>query len=260
MASDIISRSDAKAKGLARYFTGKPCKHGHVAFRRTINGVCCVCLLAIEKRHRESHREAFRAKWRKATLGARKRDPEKVRLKANNWSRANRTKEAERQRRWRHENPEKYHASEKRRRDASPEKIRLKNKRYKTANADRLAPIAIVRMKQWRGKNPERARIIGRKARQHWRARLLASPGSYTQQQVQSLLETQKWLCATPRCATSLRDKKELDHIIALARGGSNDIANLQWLCPRCNRKKNDKSPEEWALICARMFPIPDPP
>ena len=27
----IISHAEAKAQGLKRYFTGKPCKHGHVA-------------------------------------------------------------------------------------------------------------------------------------------------------------------------------------------------------------------------------------
>lgn len=39
----IVSRAAAKSEGLLRYFTGSPCKHGHVAERLTINGSCCTC-------------------------------------------------------------------------------------------------------------------------------------------------------------------------------------------------------------------------
>ncbi len=39
----VISRSEARALGLNRYFTGKPCKWGHVAERR-IEGKCVECV------------------------------------------------------------------------------------------------------------------------------------------------------------------------------------------------------------------------
>jgi hypothetical protein len=39
---EIISRKDAIAAGLSRYFTGEPCKHGHMAERR-LSGHCIPC-------------------------------------------------------------------------------------------------------------------------------------------------------------------------------------------------------------------------
>lgn len=36
------NRADAKAQGVRHYFTGKPCKHGHIALRET-KGSCVEC-------------------------------------------------------------------------------------------------------------------------------------------------------------------------------------------------------------------------
>lgn len=255
MASEIISRSDAKAKGLSRYFTGKTCKNFHIELRITANGCCIGCVRETEGRSRKNNREKHQAKWRKASSDARKRNPEKIKSQSSCWSKNNRDKENAKKLRWRKANPEKNSDMERRYREAHPETLRTKNKIYKTLNAERLSPLNIARTKRWQAENPERAKANARKGRQHRRARILGSGGSYTEQEIQQLLEKQEWLCATVQCRASLRLSKELDHKIALARGGSNDITNLQWLCPRCNRKKQAKSPEEWALVCERIFP-----
>ena len=39
----IISRKEAKAKGLKRYFTGKECEKHHISERQTSNGSCLKC-------------------------------------------------------------------------------------------------------------------------------------------------------------------------------------------------------------------------
>lgn len=36
-------RQQALLEGKITYFTGKPCKHGHTAPRRTVNGCCTLC-------------------------------------------------------------------------------------------------------------------------------------------------------------------------------------------------------------------------
>ena len=41
---ELISRKEAKDLGLKRYFTGKPCKHGHVSERRVCDGKCSTCM------------------------------------------------------------------------------------------------------------------------------------------------------------------------------------------------------------------------
>ncbi len=33
----------------------------------------------------------------------------------------------------------------------------------------------------------------------------------------------------------------QIDHIVALAQGGTNDLSNLQTLCAKCNREKSAK-------------------
>jgi len=39
----LITRQEAKSQGLTRYFTGKPCVHGHVDERLVVNKTCLTC-------------------------------------------------------------------------------------------------------------------------------------------------------------------------------------------------------------------------
>lgn len=98
---EIITRKEAKARGLMRYFTGKACSRGHVEERRTSTGVCVRCHSAQSRawdaENREKNRESNR-RWRAANPGkAQKCDRE--------WYGANPHLNAAKDARWRTKEP-----------------------------------------------------------------------------------------------------------------------------------------------------------
>lgn len=58
---EIVSRKAAMAMGLAHYFTGKPCKKGHLALRY-VSGISCSECVKSTKRARDAHKKETRAK------------------------------------------------------------------------------------------------------------------------------------------------------------------------------------------------------
>jgi hypothetical protein len=56
----LISRKDAQAEGLKRYFTGKPCKYGHVADRLISNRSCCECEVNKSNKKKNYFREWYK--------------------------------------------------------------------------------------------------------------------------------------------------------------------------------------------------------
>jgi hypothetical protein len=71
-------------------------------------------------------------------------------------------------------------------------------------------------------------------------------------QQLLRLLEKQGHRCAlsgvklTPETA-------ELDHIVPLAKGGSNAISNVQWLHKRINRMKGSMKQDDFIDMCSKV-------
>lgn len=100
----------------------------------------------------------------------------------------------------------------------------------------------------WRLANIDRERARGRASAAVRKARLLASTGTYTYRDVISLYAMQKGRCAALWCAADLSVCYHVDHVVALARGGSNEPNNLQLLCPACNLSKGDSSMFEFYL------------
>lgn len=88
---------------------------------------------------------------------------------------------------------------------------------------------------------------IKRRAQSLRRARFRNSEGSFTAQEIQNLLKTQRYECTY--CLRDLRETGyQIDHVMPLSRGGSNWIKNIQLLCPDDNRYKNASTNGEYLL------------
>ena len=217
----IISRDAAKAAGLTRYFTGKPCVRGHLSQRRTVNHVCTEC--EWKKRCREQRNAAQRAAYKPEKARAwYLRDQEKVkaRSKSNYWA-----------------NPEAAKARVKARRLAEPDKVRLSQQAWYRANT----ALVIQRVQEWNAANPEAARSRGR----NYRARSKNAEGSHTGDDIKALFIKQRGQCVY--CGVKLSKGYHVDHIMPLALGGTNWPSNLQLTCEKCNNRKRATDPVEYA-------------
>lgn len=80
----IISAREAFNKGLTRYFTGNPCKNGHIVERMISNGNCVECLNEkTSERRKRDKKDIYEATkvWRLKNPGYRAIEAEKYRKK-----------------------------------------------------------------------------------------------------------------------------------------------------------------------------------
>jgi hypothetical protein len=76
-----ISHAEAKALGLKRYFTGKPCKHGHTDERFVSTRTCVTCANDKTLARIAADPEGYRQRWK----GQRSRNPEAEKAKCSRW-------------------------------------------------------------------------------------------------------------------------------------------------------------------------------
>jgi 5-methylcytosine-specific restriction endonuclease McrA len=217
----IVSWEEAKDRGLSRYFTGEPCKHGHVAQRITINKLCHEC---VKIRDRERGRIKYKA-FRMENPVVKKERKEVDIEKKKEWQRQYYLRNREKQLQ---ESRERYKL-----RDKKAENERLA--RYAAQNPEKVKE----RKKAWKVKNPDAVRSATRNRR----AMKRQAEGNHTQSDIHEIYKLQRGCCAI--CRVKVRGKYHVDHIKPLSRGGSNARCNLQITCATCNIRKKDRDPIE---------------
>lgn len=84
----LISRQDAKTAGLKRFYTGQPCRFGHVAERSVANRGCLVCRGEKARLFSKNNREKCEARRRAYSA----KNPGKLSAQKQAWSEKNREK------------------------------------------------------------------------------------------------------------------------------------------------------------------------
>jgi hypothetical protein len=136
------SREQAIALGLQRYFTGEPCRQGHIAERHVTTGLCFECV----REYRAANLEKVRERNREAARKYRAADPEGYKERCRKWraenqrriqeyARENKDKRAA----WYAKNKDQIIAKQAARRAADPEKAREYAREWYAKNKDRIS-------------------------------------------------------------------------------------------------------------------------
>lgn len=169
----------------------------------------------------------------------------------------------EKSKKWISKHPEQHRENTKTWYANHPEKIVEKNKKYREKYPDKVRE----RLKEWHNKNKTYANEVSRRwyhnnreyaclqsrtwakenverTRQRNRVRLSRkkfADGIITAQEERELFEKYNYTCINPNCPDTSQPIT-LDHIVPLARGGTNTIENAQPLCRSCNSSKGTKT------------------
>lgn len=179
------------------------------------DGASTYCMICISRRHKDY----------------RKRNPEKKREGNARHYRENKERYAELSRQWRTTNRERKRETDREWEKSNRERVRANRRKWRANWSEERREQEAQYRREWRKQNPEKARAIFHKRL----ARTRAAEGNFTAEQWKAVLDFYEHTCL---CCGE-QGKVTVDHVVPLARGGSNGIENLQPLCQSCNSRKN---------------------
>ncbi len=217
-AREIISRADAKARGLKRYFTGNPCKRGHVAERRVSGQICIDCAKVASAKHYGENSD----KVKKSQAKYYAENADKVKARAA-YYRAEHLDEAKAYR-------ARYYAE-------TADKAKASNARWCAENVDKSEAYKA----RWLAENPgySRAACLLRRARK--RGVISTQDANLINGEIR-VYGGWCYYCGE----TLLHGEAHADHVVPLAQGGPHAAINLVCSCVKCNLRKSDKTPSQW--------------
>lgn len=208
----LIALPQARAQNLTRYFTGEPCRYGHVVERLVSNRRCVACALSSSSSWKKENLEkcsAARRSW-DAT------NRERSRAIKSAWNKANPEGQKRRSRKWYLANKEQADAASANWRASNPEK-------------------ASLAVRRWHEANPHKANAIAARRRA---AVLQRTPAWADQTKIESFYEKARLLTEQ----TGI--EHHVDHIIPLQGktvSGLHVDTNLQILSAADNRSKSNR-------------------
>ena len=244
--AETIYRTIARAQGLKRFFTGEPCRHGHVSERWVNDGKCIECGKVLNakfhsknpEKHKGYMRKYYEANSEKLIESSRnyhQNNPEIGKKAAAKWRRNNLEKARENTRNYMRDNVEKAKEWSRKWYYDNPERCKENNRRWREENQERIKETG----RAWRQSNPEK--MTANSMRRH-AGKLQRTPAWVNHDDIAKIYAFAKEL----EKATGV--KQHVDHIYPL-RGktcsGLHVAENLQVLPATANLRKHNKHPEE---------------
>ena len=233
---DIISRIEAKTAGMKFYYTGKPCKHGHVTNRYVSNNICVDCQSASNRQHWDENRDRLVQEHRERLV---------ERGDVYNQTRRERYQEDEEFRNYIKQLASNWYMNN-REIVASNEERKQQQRQYRIDHQDRIREVH----KQWRELNRSRVAQHANRYRMLNRPYYNAKQAAY---RAQKRLATPGW-CEhesifllyqeSQRISQDTGIMHNVDHIVPLINPkvcGLHCLANLRIIPDHDNKVKNNK-------------------
>jgi 5-methylcytosine-specific restriction endonuclease McrA len=219
---ELITRLEAIEQNQSWFFTGIPCKNGHIDKIGVKRWNCYQCTRDYKKLQREKNPDIIKAQKKESY----KRNFEKIAKKAK----------------------ENYHLVKEERSlylkdyyQKNKEHLKEKATKYFHENKESVYKYKKVWSKTEKGINNTRAVKITRR-----------NAGSIKASDIKLLKERAKNKCYWCNCDIS--KGFHIDHYNPIYLGGKSNIDNLVLSCPKCNISKNKKNPYEFAITKGKLL------